>query len=293
MIAALLALASVSYGLNLCPCTSPAPPQPPVPPFPPVAPVPIPPSPPVCPAKCQSITLGGTCQKADDGCNAPTYYKATGDSKSVKMEVFAEAACTTSVANMTVTTTCTNGIKIGSCFSDNDFVTMQDGSKKSVADVKAGDMVLTARSDRTLGYDRVFRITMASEGEATFLKIKTAAGSAIELSEGHMIPVGDVALDALKLAEHVTVGDVVFVVDEETKKARPSVVTSIERVTRKGLHNFHTTSGVVVVNGVVGSHFTVESTWSNRKMAVFWYKLLDIMPSSVRALLDGPTDVRA
>merc|ERR1711916_219946 len=100
-------------------------------------------------------------------------------------------------------------------------------------------------------------ITMASEGEAVeFLKIKTAAGAAIELSEGHMIPVGDIALDQLKLAEQVVVG-------------------------------------VVVVNGVVGSHFTIESTWTNRRMAVFWYKLLDMMPHGLRALLDGPVDVRA
>merc|ERR1711916_377654 len=187
-------------------------------------------------------------------------------SKNVTLTFYTDDACATKLYEVSATPTSKNGLKTGSCFSDNDFVTLQDGTKKNV---KAGDMVLTARSDRSLGYDRVFRITMASEGEAVeFLKIKTAAGAAIELSEGHMIPVGDIALDQLKLAEQVVVGDVVFVVDEETKKARPSVVSSIEKVTRKGLHNFHTTSGVVVVNGVVGSHFTIESTWTNRRMAV-------------------------
>jgi len=162
-----------------------------------------------------------------------------------------------------------------------------------VKEVHVGDMVQTVRTDRTMGYDRVFRVTKHVEGEqAEFIRLTTASGHAVELTSGHFIQVGDIALDSLKLAEDVKVGDFLFVVDKVTNRARPSAVVKIESVTSTGYYNFHTTSGMVVVNGVVGSHFTVETTWTNKGLASYWYTLLSVLPQPIRSLIDGPADVR-
>jgi hypothetical protein len=287
---ALFAGVASATSVNLCLCQAPTPPTAP---YPPVAPVPVAPFPPfpVCSTLCNPVVLSGACLNYTIGCTSAGQYIATGTSSSVTLSLYGGSNCSISTSNQTVTKTCnSNGLEI-KCFSGSDKATLQDGTTKFVKDVQVGDMVMTVRTDRTIGYDRVFRVTRHDETSVTnFIRLTTASGHSIEMTPGHFVQVGDIAMDSLKTADEVKVGDFVFVVDGE--RARPSAVVKIESVTSTGYYNFHTTSGVLVVNGVVGSHFTTESTWTNKAAATYWYSLLNVLPQPIRSLIDGPADVR-
>ncbi len=85
------------------------------------------------------------------------------------------------------------------------------------------------------------------------------------------------ALDFLVLARDVKVGDTVFVASAGNV-VTPSTVASVETVIRTGRFNVHTLNGNIVVDGVVSSHFTAETTWgaASRSYAPMWYKMVDV-----------------
>eukprot|EP01013_Petalomonas_cantuscygni_P031776 TRINITY_DN58084_c0_g1_i1.p1 TRINITY_DN58084_c0_g1~~TRINITY_DN58084_c0_g1_i1.p1 ORF type:complete len:265 (-),score=49.98 TRINITY_DN58084_c0_g1_i1:199-993(-) len=185
----------------------------------------------------------------------------------------------------------------GSCFSGEDVVNMADGSTKRVQDIAVGDRVLTVvPGDHSVVPDVVFRVTHAdADAQISFIRLRTSAGQAIDLTPGHYIHVADVNLDTLKRADAVAVGDVVFVVGAPGRPhdmAWPTTVAHVDHVMRRGAFNFHVRSGTVVVNGVVASHFTEESSWTRRRAALWWYSIVESLPAPLRTIVGGPADVR-
>jgi hypothetical protein len=75
----------------------------------------------------------------------------------------------------------------------------------------------------------------------------------------------------LKLASTARVGDTLFVATAKGG-VREVTVTTITMVRRAGVYNVHTLGGNIVVNGVVASHYTTESTWSatSRSLSPIW-----------------------
>ncbi len=76
-------------------------------------------------------------------------------------------------------------------------------------------------------------------------------------------------------ARDVKVGDEVFVVSASAPTGiQSAVVQSVAIVPRQGVFNVHTLSGNIVVNNIVASHFTRETTWGSqsRSLAPIWYK---------------------
>ncbi len=97
------------------------------------------------------------------------------------------------------------------------------------------------------------------------------------------------ALDSLVLAADIKVGDVVYVAAPGSV-ATPSTVSTVSTVHRTGRFNVHTLNGNIVVDGVVSSHFTTETTWGadTRSYAPVWYKMVN-----VAGMLLGAEDARA
>lgn len=52
-------------------------------------------------------------------------------------------------------------------------------------------------------------------------------------------------------------------------------VAAKKYIVKTGAYNVHVLGGNIVVNGIVASHFTTESTWSDNDWAVKWYKMSD------------------
>jgi hypothetical protein len=75
----------------------------------------------------------------------------------------------------------------------------------------------------------------------------------------------------LKLASTARVGDTLFVTVGKAG-VREVTITAIATVRRTGVYNVHTLGGNIVVNGVVASHYTTESTWSasSRSLSPIW-----------------------
>ena len=75
----------------------------------------------------------------------------------------------------------------------------------------------------------------------------------------------------------VKVGDVVFIASSGAV-ATPSTVASVSMVSRVGRFNVHTLGGNIVVDGVVSSHFTSETSGdaNTRSYAPMWYRMVDL-----------------
>ena len=72
-------------------------------------------------------------------------------------------------------------------------------------------------------------------GDNMYIRLSLTDGSAIELSAGHFIPVGDKLESAVfKRASAVRVGTTVLVAPKGAAAAEPALVDAVEYVTRSG-----------------------------------------------------------
>ena len=110
--------------------------------------------------------------------------------------------------------------------------------------LRIGDVVRVSPT----AFSKVFAFGHRDQhARSRFVRLVTAAGSAVELSPGHLIYANGV----LRPAADVAVGDVL---DHAAGSA--SAVVEVSSVVKAGLFNPHTLHGDVVVNGVVASTFT-------------------------------------
>lgn len=145
--------------------------------------------------------------------------------------------------------------------------------------VSLGDHVQSVTPEGVLRFVEVFRWTHYDPSSWTeFVLLTTSTGHTLELSPGHMTHVGACcALDTLKLAANVVVGDVVYVVaDADSNRVSSASIVAVSRVSRQGLFNVHTLEGNIVVSGVATTHFTNQTTWgpASRAYAPLWYRFV-------------------
>jgi len=180
---------------------------------------------------------------------------------------------------LTMTNPCgTPGTK--GCFSSESTVRLDTGAVVSYSAVKIGDHVLSMSSDGVAFYDKVFRITHHSATDvAEFIQLTTSAGQVLELTPTHMMHTATCCdLATVIVAADIKVGDVVFTASEAGASPVAVTVASVTVVQRAGVYNVHTLGGRIVVNDVIASHFTGESTWgaNARSLAPVWYRLVDM-----------------
>lgn len=153
------------------------------------------------------------------------------------------------------------------CFPADAAVSLGPGGAGGSSVVRAADLVWGTRvttPDAPTGGSSPLLVWTHADATArscSFVTLTTAAGAAVTLTGGHLVPVGGVSLDqsVLTPARDVVVGDVVGVVVGKGDGAlTPSTVTAVEKVCGVGLYSFHTTVGeTLVVGGVVVSQWTV------------------------------------
>jgi len=123
-------------------------------------------------------------------------------------------------------------------------VSMEDGSKKTMRFLEAGDRIMVAGGK----FSDVFAFGHKdANAVAEFVRLETESGHAIELSGQHFILVKG----ELVAARKVHMGDELTV-----SGGAKSVVRSISIVSRPGVYSPHTLDGTIVVDDVEASSHT-------------------------------------
>lgn len=146
----------------------------------------------------------------------------------------------------------------GGCFPGSSMVTLASGGRVALRALRVGDAVEVAKPDGSRGFEPVVFFDHQVDGDtATFVRLALADGSALELTPGHFIPVGaSLAKAVYARAAAVKAGDLVLVLPAGADSATPVAVEAVASVTRAGLFAPVTTSGVIVVDGVVASTYS-------------------------------------
>jgi len=133
------------------------------------------------------------------------------------------------------------------CFPANATVMLQDGSRKTMAELEVGDSVQVGSASFSKVFMFSHRMT-ASESQSQFVSIATtAAAQPLQLSADHYLYVNG----QLAAAHTVKVGDKL-----ELGSGSAVEVTRVERVWGKGLYNPHTMTGDLIVNDIKTSCYT-------------------------------------
>jgi hypothetical protein len=140
------------------------------------------------------------------------------------------------------------------CFAATEQVTLENGATKAIADVQAGDRILTVNAKGEQVYSDVAYVPHGKNNvQATFVAITTATGRDVKMTANHVLPAGacDVATASLPYvsASSVVAGDCV-----ETVAGRERVV-SVSTVEGRGIYTVIAMEELLVVNGVVATPY--------------------------------------
>ena len=155
--------------------------------------------------------------------------------------------------------------KSGGCFPGSSAVTVEDGTKKAVKDLRAGDKVLAADEEGNLIYtDFIMFIDQDPETRRLFYVIETDSGQKIALTAAHLLFVGrDNGTEratgrmSATFASQVRPGQEVFVSDARGSRLRPVTVKRIYTQEDEGSFAPLTAQGTVVVDHVLASCYAV------------------------------------
>nr|XP_020457867.1 sonic hedgehog protein [Monopterus albus] len=156
--------------------------------------------------------------------------------------------------------------KSGGCFPGSSTVSLQDGTKKAVKDLRTGDKVLAADEDGNSIYtDFIMFIDQDSTTRRLFYVIETDSGQKITLTAAHLLFVSqsnftqeedDERMTAI-FASQVQSGHKVFVYDAERSRLEPVSVKRIYTQEHEGSFAPVTVQGTVVVDQVLASCYAV------------------------------------
>ncbi|KAL7374319.1 hypothetical protein ABVT39_026388 [Epinephelus coioides] len=152
--------------------------------------------------------------------------------------------------------------KSGGCFPGSSTVILQDGTKKAVKDLQAGDRVLAADDDGNPIYtDFIMFIDQDSTTRRLFYVIETDSGEKITLTAAHLLFVGHNTTEEERMsaifASEVQSGQTVFVFDAERSRLEPVSVKRIYTQEHEGSFAPVTVQGTVVVDQVLASCYAV------------------------------------
>lgn len=144
------------------------------------------------------------------------------------------------------------------CFPAAATVRLEDGSTRTMDELRLGDRVQVAHGDGSLGFSEIYLQTHKDAlSAAPFVELTLASGRTLSLSARHFIPTGASFSDAVtKAAEEVRIGDLVWSQATQGMAAEP-VVAQRTRVD-VGLYNPLTMTGTILVDGVLAS---AHSDW--------------------------------
>jgi len=137
-------------------------------------------------------------------------------------------------------------------------VTLADGTTKALSALSVGDRVRVVGPNGAPAFEPVIFFDHEIAGGANaFVRLGLVNGRALELTSGHFVPVGEsLAKAVMTRARDVQVGSPVLILAAGAAAAEPVLVDSVDEVQRAGMFAPVTTSGIVVVDGVVASSYS-------------------------------------
>ena len=176
-----------------------------------------------------------------------------------------DSTCTCDLVNGSVCMkyTCATTVRSISCFAGSSQITLEDGTIKALSDIQIGDKVLVNKNNL---YEPVLSfIHSQRQGQFSFLAISiqsllSNSSSTIFISANHLI--FDFDSGKAIFAGKLHVGDRVQFIDND--KIVPGEIIDIQLTKQQGYYAPLTTSGTIVVNGVVASNY---ATVSNHELA--------------------------
>ncbi|EOD06372.1 hypothetical protein EMIHUDRAFT_438728 [Emiliania huxleyi CCMP1516] len=140
-----------------------------------------------------------------------------------------------------------------SCFPSSAMVQRADGETAPLSSLSAGDSILVAAADGTLGFDVVSSFSLADpSAKAVFLSLATATAT-VALTPTHKLPAGPAT--ALKQASEVAVGETIWLASPAAGALVQDPVLKITTVVADGLHSPLTKhGGWPIVDGVATSY---------------------------------------
>ncbi|KAM4606157.1 sonic hedgehog protein [Polymixia lowei] len=153
--------------------------------------------------------------------------------------------------------------KSGGCFPGSASVTLQDGRKKAVKDLRVGDKVMAADDGGSLIYtDFIMFIDQDSVTRRAFYVIETESDQKITLTAAHLLFLANNATDdshamTAVFASDVAPGQKVFVYDELQKRLESVTVKRIYMQEHQGSFAPVTVQGTIVVDQVLASCYAV------------------------------------
>ncbi|XP_075903741.1 sonic hedgehog protein [Nelusetta ayraudi] len=162
--------------------------------------------------------------------------------------------------------------KSGGCFPGSSTVTLEDGARRAVKDLRAGDRVLAADDEGKPVYtDFIMFLDRDPSAKMLFYVIETESGQEITLTAAHLLFVGGGGSNSTQgggggggrggmspvFASQVRRGQTVFVHDAAAARLQPVAVRRIYTREHEGSYAPLTAHGTVVVDRVLASCYAV------------------------------------
>lgn len=160
--------------------------------------------------------------------------------------------------------------KSGGCFPGSSTVSLEDGTRRAMKDLRAGDRVLAADNEGKPVYtDFITFLDRDPSAKMLFYVIETETGQEITLTAAHLLFVGDSNSSSATqagggrggmtaaFASQVRRGQTVFVHRDAAAHLQPVAVKRIYTREHEGSYAPLTTHGTVVVDRVLASCYAV------------------------------------
>ncbi|XP_012251148.2 sonic hedgehog protein A [Athalia rosae] len=152
--------------------------------------------------------------------------------------------------------------KSGGCFPGKSTVITEDGTDKSMNQLRLGERIAALDSTGTMVYSEVIAfLDRSPEARRQFVRLTTESGHALTLTPSHLVPVSLKAGRTTEFASKIQIDDQILVHDFDLQDGerilRWDRVVTTSLVIEEGIYAPLTTEGTVLVDNVMASCYAV------------------------------------
>ena len=144
------------------------------------------------------------------------------------------------------------------CFSGESRLSLKNGTKILMKNLKIGDEILTADPETfTIRYEKIeFFVHRDAKKFAKFFRISTEFENFLEITGNHGIfssKNSEIQNFRLNFAQNLQIGQFLLIFDEKTKNFRPEKISNLTKIWKKGIFAPMTKSTTIFANEIFAS----------------------------------------